>query len=608
MSIKRTIITAIVAMTLVAVVAPVAASATTVADLMAQIAALQSQLQGLSGTTTTSTATGACAGVTFSRNLTVGSTGTDVKCLQQTLNVSPTSGFFGPLTLAAVKAFQVQKGLTPANQVGPMTRALLNTALTATTTTTTTTPTTGTTPATGVAAEGSFTATIAPFPSDNANVTTTSNVPVYGINVKATGSNMKIDRVDLKLVATKTADGSIVNPANLVTGISAYDGSTLLQNYTIGASDILKSGSDYYVRLSGINFNVSKDETRTLTFTANLVGGLESNRALAVSVYGDNGIRGTDTLGLNSYDNLTDVRTQTITYASVNSSTLTMAANVSPVISSSVKVDTTNGTQDVLMTIFNLKSTVGASKVTKVAVTASGTGIAKIAAVKLYDGSTLLGSVVPVSNVATFSDLSIMISKDQTKVLTAKADFNAGVTNGQTARLSVANLTDISYDKPDLSSATTVAGSAVTGNYMYLFDGKAAVLTLSSPLTASYSYNSTTPSASSASGTITFRMKADGGTVTKPTASDIVVYQCNSSTCTSATGVTVDVQVSPNTNLADGSEAIVTVNASKTRDTGVGAGFTYFKIYSVTWVVDGGTPVAQTWGFDDYRTPSVNAY
>ncbi|MCX6719957.1 MAG: hypothetical protein NTV36_02510 [Candidatus Staskawiczbacteria bacterium] len=74
MSIKRTIITAIVGLTLVALVAPVVATATTVDDLMAQIAQLQAQLQALSGSTATSTATGACAGVTFSRNFTVGST------------------------------------------------------------------------------------------------------------------------------------------------------------------------------------------------------------------------------------------------------------------------------------------------------------------------------------------------------------------------------------------------------------------------------------------------------------------------------------------------------------------------------------------------------
>ena len=129
MSISRTIITTVVALALVAVVAPgVNAQTPTAAQLMAQLAQLQAQLSALQGTTVAS-GTGLCAGVTFTRNLTVGVSGNDVKCLQQILSVTPTSGYFGPKTLAAVKAFQVANGLTAANQVGPLTRAKLNAQL-----------------------------------------------------------------------------------------------------------------------------------------------------------------------------------------------------------------------------------------------------------------------------------------------------------------------------------------------------------------------------------------------------------------------------------------------------------------------------------------------
>ncbi len=162
MSIKRTIISTIVVLALVAVVAPVVASATTVSDLMAEIAQLQAQLNGLqTGTTTTTTNSNsgttlpaACVGVTFSRNLLVGSTGSDVKCLQTLLNTSSstqvaTTGagspgnettYFGVRTLAAVRVYQANNGFTPANQVGPLTRAKLNAALGSMTTTGTTLP------------------------------------------------------------------------------------------------------------------------------------------------------------------------------------------------------------------------------------------------------------------------------------------------------------------------------------------------------------------------------------------------------------------------------------------------------------------------------------
>ena len=140
MNIRKTIITAAVALTTVAMIAPMSAGAVTIAELQAQINALLAQLQLLQGsTTTTGNVPAACSGVTFSRNLTVGSTGSDVKCMQALMNANgyqiATSGagspgnetmYFGPLTLAKVQALQAAQGWTPANQVGPLTRGLLN--------------------------------------------------------------------------------------------------------------------------------------------------------------------------------------------------------------------------------------------------------------------------------------------------------------------------------------------------------------------------------------------------------------------------------------------------------------------------------------------------
>lgn len=139
MSIKRTIIVTAAIAASVAMVAPTFAGAVTIDELLAQITALQGQLLALQGAPAGGSGTGACAGVTFTRNLTVGSTGSDVKCLQVLLNgngftVATTGAgspgsettYFGSKTLVAVKAFQASKGWTPANQVGPMTRQALN--------------------------------------------------------------------------------------------------------------------------------------------------------------------------------------------------------------------------------------------------------------------------------------------------------------------------------------------------------------------------------------------------------------------------------------------------------------------------------------------------
>lgn len=147
MNIKKTIISTVVALALVAVVAPGVAKGVTIEELLAQINQLQAQLLALQSGGTVIPVGGSvpanCVGVTFTRSLRVGARGTDVKCLQSILNLSPTTkvavtgagspgsetSYFGRLTLAAVKIYHAEHGWVPANQVGPLTRSALNASL-----------------------------------------------------------------------------------------------------------------------------------------------------------------------------------------------------------------------------------------------------------------------------------------------------------------------------------------------------------------------------------------------------------------------------------------------------------------------------------------------
>src|SRR3989344_2975854 len=106
----------------VSLLVPQVAGAITIAELQAQIAQLNAQLNALvtagGGTITT-----AC---TFTRDLYVGVSGDDVKCLQQYLNTlglkvansGPGSTgnettYFGQLTRAAVSKWQATNGVSP---------------------------------------------------------------------------------------------------------------------------------------------------------------------------------------------------------------------------------------------------------------------------------------------------------------------------------------------------------------------------------------------------------------------------------------------------------------------------------------------------------------
>ncbi len=88
-----------------------------VASLMAQIQALQAQLAAMSGAPAM---TGSC---TFTRNLTVGSRGADVTCLQNVLGISPATGYFGSITKGKVMAWQAANGLPNTGYFGALSRA-----------------------------------------------------------------------------------------------------------------------------------------------------------------------------------------------------------------------------------------------------------------------------------------------------------------------------------------------------------------------------------------------------------------------------------------------------------------------------------------------------
>jgi peptidoglycan hydrolase-like protein with peptidoglycan-binding domain len=107
--------------------APVARAQSTT-DLQAQIAMLMAQIQALQAQAGSSSS--ASVSMTFTKDLTVGSSGADVTALQNALisggflKIAKATGYFGPMTKAAVSAWQVSKNITPAaGYFGPKSRA-----------------------------------------------------------------------------------------------------------------------------------------------------------------------------------------------------------------------------------------------------------------------------------------------------------------------------------------------------------------------------------------------------------------------------------------------------------------------------------------------------
>lgn len=122
------------------------------------IANVNASLTGGTMTTSGSTTTTTSSGYTFTRDLTIGSTGADVTALQNALKAggymsANATGYFGVLTQAGVIAWQKAAGVAPAaGYFGAISRAHWNLggSTSGTTTTTTTTTTTGAGTGTGL--------------------------------------------------------------------------------------------------------------------------------------------------------------------------------------------------------------------------------------------------------------------------------------------------------------------------------------------------------------------------------------------------------------------------------------------------------------------------
>ena len=222
--------------------------------LLAQIAALQAQLASGS-----SSSSAACS---FTRALTVGSTGDDVKCLQQYLNgaghkVSASgagspgneSTYFGALTRAAVAKWQAANGVSPAvGYFGSISRAKYSALAAAA-------------PAPAPAPAG----TPAPVPAGSGlTVTLAPDQPAAGLFGESFSG-----RPFTKLTLRASADGDVVVKALVVErqgqgADAAFSGVIGLDEDGIRMGVAKTLGSDHRLRLTE-KFTVKAGQSRTVT-------------------------------------------------------------------------------------------------------------------------------------------------------------------------------------------------------------------------------------------------------------------------------------------------------------------------------------------------------
>jgi len=413
------------------------AGAVTVAELQAQINALMAQLATLQGgSVQTST--------TFTMNLTVGSRGSEVVALQQVLVaqghlVMPAGvamGYFGPLTKAAVAKWQAANGVSPAVGFwGPISRAKYA-SMAGPVVPGSPVPGPGiTTP--GV--EGTITATKAASPASGTKVYEGgSRVAVFGIELEADRSDIKVERVKLDLDATTSGNSDQQIYTKIANKIYVMDGSTVLASADLDATTVVKEGSDYYITISGFSFLVPKDTTKVLTIALDPKASWDTtydNDTWTLTLPA-NGIRGVDGAGINQYSPTAALAAQSFTSAAdvVDSAALTVSlANATPAKSQVIanQGSSDNELDGLTLAIFDFKGEKDQIKVTDLVVdlVRGGGNVATATTAYIYDGSTLVGSATvagtsATASSATFSDINWIIPADTTKSLTFKVDID----------------------------------------------------------------------------------------------------------------------------------------------------------------------------------------
>lgn len=264
--------------------------------LLAQIAALQAQAGG-----------GATASITFSRDLTLGSSGADVTALQNFLiNKGFTipagaTGYFGAQTAAALGKYQAANGIAPAaGYFGPVTRAKVN-------------ATTGTGSGTGTGTgSGSTTGALKGGEADLSDFKLSreqtsgsegeTEVDVATAAFDVEDGDVRVER--LELVASSTNAALNQQPWRYIDHVTIFaNGKQVAEKDVDTRRDWDESRGQYHLTFTGLNYVVREGDRAELTVAFDIRNNIDSadlTQQFALSIP-DNGIRAVDSEGIQHY-------------------------------------------------------------------------------------------------------------------------------------------------------------------------------------------------------------------------------------------------------------------------------------------------------------------
>lgn len=575
-----------------------AVKADTTSDLQAQISALMAQIAALQAQAGGSTS--ASASMTFSKDLTLGSSGADVTALQNWLIskghtiAAGATGYFGAQTKAALAAYQASAGITPASgYFGPITRAKVNAAGGSTGTTG------GTTGGTLSGGEGSI------DNIDNLGDTDTSidegdtGVKVLGAEFDAKDSDIMVSRVDVD-IKSHSGNGSS-RLTNYVEKVSLMlDGKKLA---SIDADSVTRDDNGVYsFRFSGLNGVVKEDDTANLYVTLDAVSNLDTTDDADTWVVNipQDGIRAVDGAGLSeTYVSSSESTTlsETVDFNTSSGGTLAISEGTNNPDAGLVVVSATNETKDVTLLEFKLKAKNSDLVIHDFPVGISTSGATAsnliVKRVRLMDGSTVLKtktlSTTGTYEQITFDNVDYDLNEDVTKtfkVVADIADTDSGepdngdsVTASTTGALSGWDVEDAQGDT--LAESTDITGS-LGGDAQSFYGSNGIAVTYKSssassvagsiggaPDVASFNIKFSVKNLGDDTiyfdGTVTAAAAAAAGTLTWATTSDSTTGTSTSGFTAYGTGI-VSADVSNSNDVLNSGDKRFEITAGSTRD------------------------------------------
>lgn len=241
----------------------------------------------------------------FVRNLTVGSTGTDVVALQSyletkgflTIPVGVSKGYFGPLTRSALARYQASVGIAPAvGYFGPITRADVSAKCGPVNPNPSPNPGTDDELRGGEASLEAF-----DFSSgDDSKVEEDESADVAEIEFDVEDGDVRLDRVDLAFENADNNDST--DPWDALEEVELVINGKVVGSADLSDEDEYLDEDDGVVRISGINYIIREGKTAKIIVRVTAQDNVDSDDRDSFVVYVvDDGIRATDSLGIQQY-------------------------------------------------------------------------------------------------------------------------------------------------------------------------------------------------------------------------------------------------------------------------------------------------------------------